>query len=196
MSPQFSKQKGFTLIETLVVITILIIGVLGPLALAARGISDGLYIQNELAANYLAQEAMETILSSRNAAVGDPANPKTWSEWLATLPVGCNAPATNGSNACGVNTVTGAVVLGCDDSGAACSLQFDNTSNVQRYIKAGTAGILPLGPAFNRAVYLTMLPSGSDSSNSTELKVTVVMNWANKNIPRTIVFTQHISPRQ
>jgi hypothetical protein len=65
------KKTGFTLIETLVAVTILIIGVIGPLSLAARGISDGLFAQNQLTANLLAQEAIETIVNVRNTNVMD-----------------------------------------------------------------------------------------------------------------------------
>lgn len=58
-------KKGFTLIETLVAITILIVGVLGPLTIAVRGISDGFFARNQIAANYLAQEAVEVIFNKR-----------------------------------------------------------------------------------------------------------------------------------
>lgn len=58
-------NKGFTLVEALVAITVLVIGVLGPLTIAARGIADGLYAKNELAAKYLAQEAIEVVANKR-----------------------------------------------------------------------------------------------------------------------------------
>lgn len=63
--PKLNLTKGFTLVEMLVAITILMIGVVGPLTLAARGIADGLYIQNELAGKYLAQEGIELVVAQR-----------------------------------------------------------------------------------------------------------------------------------
>src|SRR3989344_1227727 len=62
-------KKGFTLIETLVAVTILMIGVIGPLAIAARGITDGLYAQNRITASYLAQEAIEFVINRRDSNV-------------------------------------------------------------------------------------------------------------------------------
>ena len=49
-------NKGFTLIEALVAITILLLGVLGPLSAATRGITDGLVAKNKIVALGLAQE--------------------------------------------------------------------------------------------------------------------------------------------
>lgn len=58
---QFSAKKGLTLIETLVAITILLIGVLGPMTAATRGITDGLYAQNQLIGTHLAQEGLDLL---------------------------------------------------------------------------------------------------------------------------------------
>ncbi|MBI2099827.1 MAG: prepilin-type N-terminal cleavage/methylation domain-containing protein [Candidatus Vogelbacteria bacterium] len=63
------SSSGFTLLETLVAITILIIGVLGPLTLAVNGIVDGLYAKNQITANFLAVEGMEKIVNLRNSDV-------------------------------------------------------------------------------------------------------------------------------
>ena len=60
---KISFNHGFTIIEALVAITILLIGVLGPMAAATRGITDGLYAGNELVATYLAQEGIELVLA-------------------------------------------------------------------------------------------------------------------------------------
>ncbi|MEK7610324.1 MAG: prepilin-type N-terminal cleavage/methylation domain-containing protein [Patescibacteria group bacterium] len=66
MNHFFKHKRGFTLVEMLVAITILVIGVLGPLAMASRGISDGRYAQNYLIGSYLAQEALEAVINQRN----------------------------------------------------------------------------------------------------------------------------------
>lgn len=63
------NQRGFTLIEALVAVTIIVIGILGPLMAASRGISDGLFAQNQITANFLAQEALEATLGIRNTNV-------------------------------------------------------------------------------------------------------------------------------
>ncbi|MBI2100531.1 MAG: prepilin-type N-terminal cleavage/methylation domain-containing protein [Candidatus Vogelbacteria bacterium] len=63
-SHKLKAAPGFTLIESLVAITVLLIGVLGPMTAATRGITDGLYAGNQLVGTYLAQEGLE-LLSAR-----------------------------------------------------------------------------------------------------------------------------------
>lgn len=98
------QNQGFTLVEALVAITILMIGVVGPLGLAARGIADGFYIQNELAAKYLAQEGIELVVAQRlnNLQNGDP--------WTNCLPTGSNcgtvAALTSGPQSITLNGVS------------------------------------------------------------------------------------------
>lgn len=62
-----NHKRGFTLIETFVAITILVIAVIGPLSLMIRGITDGNYAKNEVAAFYIAQEGLELVMNQRDA---------------------------------------------------------------------------------------------------------------------------------
>jgi hypothetical protein len=52
---------GFTVIETFVAITILLIAVLGPMELVVRFYVDSAYAKNQIAAAFLAQDGLETI---------------------------------------------------------------------------------------------------------------------------------------
>ncbi|MCE9628915.1 MAG: type II secretion system GspH family protein [Candidatus Vogelbacteria bacterium] len=72
--PNLKKDKGFTLIETFVAITILLIAVLIPLGVMSKAIEDGLFIKNKVIAYYLAQEGMELIINqvdSNIKSIGD-----------------------------------------------------------------------------------------------------------------------------
>lgn len=62
-----SLQKGFTLIETFVAITILTLAIIAPMTLAARSLSISYYVRDEITASYLAQEAIETIRNVRDS---------------------------------------------------------------------------------------------------------------------------------
>ncbi|KKS77558.1 MAG: hypothetical protein A2370_01435 [Candidatus Vogelbacteria bacterium RIFOXYB1_FULL_42_16] len=71
--PIFNKQKktnrsklslarGFTIIEALVAIVILLIAILGPLAMLASAISDSHFARNQVVATFLSQEGLEMAL--------------------------------------------------------------------------------------------------------------------------------------
>jgi len=59
-------KQGFTLIETLIALTVLIMIIIGPLSLATKSISASILSQNQITASYLAQEAVEYIINIRD----------------------------------------------------------------------------------------------------------------------------------
>ena len=61
-----STQGGFTLIESLVAITILVTAILGPMTIAATGISSAIYARDQETAFFLAQEGLEYVRNVRD----------------------------------------------------------------------------------------------------------------------------------
>jgi type II secretory pathway pseudopilin PulG len=67
-------KRGFTIVETLIAITILMIAIAGPLVVATKGLTSAAVSKNQMIASYLAQESMEVIKSVRyNNDVGTTA---------------------------------------------------------------------------------------------------------------------------
>lgn len=90
-SALLSSSTGFTLIETFVAITVLLIAVLGPMSLFARAISDGIFARNQVVAFYLAQEGAELILNqtySNNKQSSDGVI--VWDTGLTNCDSGCS----------------------------------------------------------------------------------------------------------
>src|ERR1035437_7381734 len=76
-----SNSSGFTLVETLVAIAILMIAIAGPLTVAEKGLSASIYARDQLMASYLAQDAMESIKNIVDSNELDKANGGT-TDWL------------------------------------------------------------------------------------------------------------------
>ena len=60
------NNKGFTLMETLVAISVLMLAVAGPLTLAQRSMVSTMISRDQLIASYLAQDALDYVRSISN----------------------------------------------------------------------------------------------------------------------------------
>lgn len=60
------RQKGFTLVEAMVAISILSLAVTGPLVIAQKGIGSAIYARDQITASYLAQEGIEYVRNIRD----------------------------------------------------------------------------------------------------------------------------------
>lgn len=81
------RERGFTILETMVAIFILIISITGPMVFAQSGLRTAFVARDQITGFYLAQDAIETIKNVRdqNALDGD--------DWLDDIiPAGCGDP--------------------------------------------------------------------------------------------------------
>jgi len=62
-------SRGFTLIETLVAISLLTIAIVAPMLLTVQSLSAGYYARDQITAFYLAQEAIETVHAIRDGQI-------------------------------------------------------------------------------------------------------------------------------
>jgi len=113
-----NNQAGFTLIETFVAITILLIAVLGPLTVLSRSIVSSTFAKNEITAYYLAQSSLEDVLNYQKSDLASCSGVDSCSDdvWLGDLTrclddTGCDI-STNAStfqvsiNTCNSNKCT------------------------------------------------------------------------------------------
>ena len=80
----YLNKKGFTLVETLVAVTVLLLVIIGPMTIAQKGIQNAGYAKDQFTAVYLAQEALEAVREARDAdAIEVYANPtEDTSDWV------------------------------------------------------------------------------------------------------------------
>jgi len=69
-----NTKKGFTFIETMVAITVLLVAIAAPMSLAQEGITAARLAQDQIVAFYMAQEGVEAVRNIRdeNKLSGDP----------------------------------------------------------------------------------------------------------------------------
>jgi prepilin-type N-terminal cleavage/methylation domain-containing protein len=144
-----SRQKGFTLLETLVAVSILIIVILGPLSLAIVSMSLSFVSQNQLVASYLGQEGVELVRNRRDNNLIIGAN------WLQGL-----SPCST-LNGCYMDAVSSNVT----NCGSNCPpLKYNEGSSIPYSYQGGENTI------FVRIIKIT--PLGSD-----EARIDVIVSW-------------------
>lgn len=87
------KTKGFTLIETLVAISILILAVTGAFSAAQSGISSAIFSKDQIVAFYLAQEGVEYVRNMRDQNGLDVDGTVGWLDGIAGEDDPCEAGA-------------------------------------------------------------------------------------------------------
>ncbi len=183
------NKRGFTLLETFVAVTILIIAVIGPLALLVRGITDGNYAKNEVTAFYIAQEGLELVINRRDAnqfKLG-PGGAPPGHTWLNGL------NACNNNNGCELN-VGDQEAQSCGGNGCGPYEFYDKSENAANFVRK-----IKITPGENRIVgtlagETNPIPPGQQiQRNQAEVEVTVT--WKNKNAPRTLILKDVIYSR-
>jgi Tfp pilus assembly protein PilV len=60
------KKTGFTLVEALVAVSILMVAVVSPMSIAQRGLTSAIYSKDQMTASFLVQDALEFIKNRRD----------------------------------------------------------------------------------------------------------------------------------
>ncbi len=169
------KKRGFTLVETLVAISILLLVIIGPMTIAAKGMQMGFYANEQMTAVYLAQEAIESIQNLRddNAlrvvnqkpadADYDP-NRKTW-DWYEDINPACKIQS--GDNGCDYNIADTADYITCPQP-PGCLLKKSNSSH-RAYDHSGSDSL------YTRKIILEPVMDGIDVI---AVNVTVEVSWS------------------
>jgi len=154
-----TTEKGFSLVEVLVAIAILLMALVGPMTIAAKGIQSANYVREQTTAIFLAQEGIEAFIAKRNDeaiasfASGNLATSWDWVTDTNKLPSVCTA-----SSGCNIdfrtsNPLTTAVGCGTPTN---CSLYFDATKNQARYSLDNTGASTP----YRRVIKVTSVLGG------------------------------------
>jgi len=159
-------QSGFSLIETLVAISILLVAIGGPMSIAHKALSDANLAKSQTTAIFLAQDAIEYIknIRDKNNINGDA--------WLTTISSLCGT-------ACKIDSAADSITS-C--SGSCPVLKFDDTTGIYSY-----NGALPDSP-FTRTITV-VTPVGG---NSNEASISVTLEWNSGVLTKSFVARENI----
>lgn len=165
-------RKGFTLLETFVAVTILVVAILGPFELARRSIASATVSQNRITAFYLAQEALEFIKNKRDN------NYFAHVPWLQDLSScmsadGCSIDVQNNNPANQIITC----------SGTCPKIRFSENYGYN-YNLGGDETI------FTRTVKIDQNVGGTTADD--EAKVAVIVSWQDRFSSKTITLEENI----
>lgn len=159
--------RGFTLVETLVAVTILMLVVIGPVTIAQRGVQSSYFANEQTTAVFLAQEAIESIeqLRDDNALAVYHRNESDSWDWYdgSSVVDDCKSPGT-----CDYDVMSG--------SYRSCATL--SNCRIEEYRGSGTASVLFgydnsadwFPTQFTRQIQLQEVAQG-------EVRVTVTVSW-------------------
>lgn len=178
------SSRAFTLVETLVAISILTVAIIGPFVAIQNALNASYAARDQLTASMLAQEAIEYARGVRDSNfIYKVANPSTTRTWLYGL------DGTDGSDNCispnvcvvdptrGEPTVSGAVTP-C--SGTCPALRLSPTTHL--FTQETTTG-------FTTTVFTRSVTLSSVSANEMSVIVTVSFTSAHKSYSVTLTET-------
>lgn len=182
------NMKGFTLIETMVAITILTLAVSGPMFTASRAIVAARAASNQLTASYLAQEGVEYVRMMRNnsylLAYSDVPNRATasttgWASFRTSV-APCKTAVLGNAPFCTLDPVT-PVLSAC--SGACGPLYLAPTHVYTQQSSGNTQTI------FTRTIQVLEVPG-----TASEEKVASTVTWWFHNVHYTVTTIEHLTP--
>lgn len=166
MNNLHSKQaanKGFTLVEAMVAISILSLAVTGPLVIAQKGIGSAIYARDQVTASYLAQEGVEYVRNVRDT------NRIAGLSWLTGL---SSCLETGLGQRCTVDaryssSTTSGAIASCP-SGVCPALSIETANSLYGY--GSGAGW--------KATPFTRIVSLDNRASSKEVVVSVTVEWS------------------
>ncbi len=152
-------KKGFTIVETLVAITVLMIAISGPLTVSFRALNAAVASRDQMIASFLAQDAMEYARNLKDNNISDGA-PEGWLQTIGECTI---------KNKCSVDTTTNIIRPEClKFTGGRCNLYKDQTGKYNHVSASGS-----FATPFYRTMYVQNIQANSEEE-SAELIVDVI----------------------
>lgn len=181
-SPKFTA--GFTLIETMIAVFILVVAMNAMLGLISTSLFSARYAKNEITANYLIQEAIDYVRNDRDTTAFQKASDVDggWANFQTKYqacfnPLGCQIePAQTSSN---ISACTGTIGGGFGTIG--CSVfNFDQSATNKDFYTYDISQGVPSN--FKRKINMSVNPN---INSQDEIDMIVSVEWLNGTLVRS-----------
>jgi type II secretory pathway pseudopilin PulG len=174
-------KKGFTLLEALVAVSILMVAVVAPMTVAQKGLSSANYSKSQMIASYLAQDAIEYIKNVRDQVA--IRNNFDWTKlWDGNESP--NLSTCLGGGGCEIDTNSGVGGVGLVQ-GYTDGALYKDADGFYGLESSGTAKTI-----FTRQIKIALSDKLDSKSNKYEALVTVTVGWTGGNSVevKTLIF--------
>ena len=158
------NNSGFTLVETLIAISIFSMSIVALMSILGSGISDTNYAKMKMTASYLAQEGIESIRNMRDSYVlYNDITSNSWTSFKAKM-VPCNLGGECGFNN-SVSSTDKSFIFKCTSNPNGCEL----------YVNNGNYNTNSIGndSGFSRKILI-------DTVGQDEVKISSAVFWTQK----------------
>lgn len=192
MRTKETTQRGFTLVETFVAMTILLVAIVAPMTIAQRGLQSSFFSKERITATYLAQEGIEALRLYRDTHMLDG------DDWIemgsADFRTECIATGSDGLDdidGCGFNMndiddMDNAFVA-CDADGEGCRLYYTEAPVDGEFMYHHESALGPPSP-YTRIIRIKEIASGREAV----VEVTVTWYSGLFREERSVVLTDHL----
>ncbi len=180
MSMKYDTQRGFTLVEAMVAVAILMLAVAGPLYTANRSAVASMTARDQLTASYLAQEGVEYVRDVRDNAFlaafragGGAISATAWTNFLTNPSF---QPCTDAGNPgiCTLGAFQGGSLSLAACPGGVCTSSFSVITGGTQYIRTVKAQALAPNDEF----------------------ITSTVSWTYHGFPYSVQVVDHLAPWQ
>ena len=174
MRKDATNRRGFSLIETLIAVSVLMMAVAGPLSIASRGLISAQFARDQIIAFHLAREATELIRNKRDE------NILSGQDWFAGM---TSSPSCLAPNVCNVSPTAENVTFTICSGGACDPLSIHTTNGVYDY----DSGVNWQESRFTRSVSFETVPNHADN----EIIARVTIEWNTGSLSKEFTITEH-----
>ncbi len=172
------RSRGFTLVETLIALSIFSVSVVALMSFLSQGISNTGYAKKKMIATYLAQEGVEYLRNMRDSYVlYSSTTGIDWSNFKAKL-APCNPDGECGFDA-SLSVTDNNAIFKCSQHFNFCKLFLSNGN----YNSTSTGS----DSGFTRTVWMDTAGLGQD-----EVRISSTVSWTQGTTPYNITLTENI----